>query len=191
MYWQMCGPSTMAVAEWTLTPTLRVAAFSHLNQHGEEVLVETDAKTKLCRHGETSSSIRTWLLAESHAHAAGKPPPPRNSVCDCKRTVGLQNNSVSARLPPPPVSVFDLLSSTANVEIIESDDGCLAYRLGAYNAYLAASGSIYCEHGHKLRTRTHARRPCLLKAPRGTCTCQLALPRRTPHLKLGRTEKVR
>ena len=175
----------MAVAEWTLTPTLRVAAFSHLNQHGEEVLVETDKRTKLCRHGETSSSIRTWLLAESQAHASGKPPPPRNSVCDCKRTVGLQNNSVRTRLPPPPASVFDLLSSAANSEMIETDDGCLAHRLGTFDAYLAASGSIYCVHGHKLCTRTHAKRPCLLKAPQ--CACQLALPRRMPHLKLGRT----
>jgi hypothetical protein len=173
-------------AEWRLTPTLRVAVFSHLNRDGDEVLVETDAKTKLCCHGETGSSIRTWVLAESQACVTGKPLPLRNSVCDCKRTVGLQNNSVRTRLPQPPASVYDLLSSAANVEVVEMEGGCLAYRLGTYKAYLASSGAIYCKHGHELHTRTPAKRPCLLKAPRGTCDCQIVFPRRMPHLKLGR-----
>ena len=47
-------------SKWFVTPSLRVATFSHYNKLGEDVLVETDLKTKLCRHGELSSSIRTW-----------------------------------------------------------------------------------------------------------------------------------
>ena len=82
------GKGRMSV-EWRLMPTMRVAAFSHLNRDGHEIMVESDAKTKLCCHGETSSTIRNWVLAESKARAAGTPPPPRNSVCDCQQTVGL------------------------------------------------------------------------------------------------------
>ena len=172
-------------AEWRLTPTLRVAAFSHLNRDGSEILVETDAKTKLCCHGETSSSIRTWVLAEAKARAAGKQPPSRNSMCDCTQTVGLQNHSVRTRLPPPPSSVYDLLASSATPEAIEVDgEGGPAYRLGPYKAYLAANGAMYCEHGHPLHTRTPAKRPCLLKAQRATCACRIEFPRRMPHLKL-------
>ena len=40
-------------------------SLAHLS--GDEVLVESDGKTKLCRHGETGSSIRTWVLAEARA----------------------------------------------------------------------------------------------------------------------------
>ena len=172
--------------EWRLMPTMRVAAFSHLNRDGHEIMVESDAKTKLCCHGETSSTIRNWVLAESKAHAAGTPPPPRNSVCDCQQTVGLQNHTCCARLPPPPPSVYDLLSTSTGTEAIDVGAGELAYRLGAYDAYVAASGSIYCKHANELRTRTPAKRPCLLRAPNGTCDCQIGFPRRMPHLKLGR-----
>lgn len=170
--------------EWRLTPSLRVATFDHLNRLGGEVLVETDCKTKLCVHGETSSTIRSWLLAEARARAEGREPPARDSVCDCQQTLGLQNNT-RTRPPPPPESVYDLLCLSCTESIDIEGEG-VAYRMGALDAYLAPSGSIFCEHGQPLRTRTHAKRPCLLKAPLKACHCQLKLPRRMPHLKLAK-----
>jgi hypothetical protein len=59
-----------------MTQSLRVATFSHLNKLGEDVLVETDLKTKLCRHGETSSTIRNWLQFEAKARTECQTPPP-------------------------------------------------------------------------------------------------------------------
>ena len=49
----------IAKTQWSVTQSLRVAAFSHRNKQGEPVLVDVDLKTKLCQHGETSSTIRT------------------------------------------------------------------------------------------------------------------------------------
>ena len=63
------------MGKWTLTPSLRVATFSHVNKDGHEVLVESDGRTKLCRHGETAASIRSWALLEARARAKGREPP--------------------------------------------------------------------------------------------------------------------
>ena len=59
----------IAKTQWSVTPSLRVAAFSHRNKIGQPVLVDADLKTKLCQHGETSSTIRTWLQLEAQARA--------------------------------------------------------------------------------------------------------------------------
>ena len=179
--------SSGSMREWVLTPSLRVATFSHLNKHGGEVLVESDGKTKLCCHGEHGSSIRTWLHAESQARAEGRQPPARNSPCDCQTTVGLQN-STQTRPPPPPASVYELLASMDGDSIDVSEQG-KAYCLGAHKAYLSASGMLYCAHSHRLKTRTRAARPCVWTA--GACGCRLVLPRRMPHLyALRRTREV-
>ena len=77
-------------SKWFVTPSLRVATFSHYNKMGEDVLVETDLKTKLCRHGELSSSIRTWVQIEAKARAEGAEPFKRPSTCNCIVTHGLQ-----------------------------------------------------------------------------------------------------
>ena len=58
----------IAKTKWNVTPSLRVAAFSHRNKIGQPVLVDVDLKTKLCKHGETSSTIRTWLWATLGTH---------------------------------------------------------------------------------------------------------------------------
>jgi hypothetical protein len=168
------------MGKWQLTPSLRVAKFSHVNKRGEEVLVESDGKTKLCRHGETGSTIRTWLFMEARARVDGKPPPPRNSTCDCTQTFGLQTTIDTRPLVSPP-SVYDLLTSMGG-EAIPVDSGGKAFRLGVYDAYLDASGSVHCQHGKRLRTRTHALRPCVWATPSGQCDCRVVLPRRMPHL---------
>lgn len=179
------GAATIVMGKWRLTPSLRVATFSHYNKRGDEVLVESDGRTKLCRHGEAGSSIRTWVLAEARARAEGRPPPPRNSPCDCCQTLGLQN-TIDTRPPSPPPSVYDLLATDDGEAIALPQGEGKAYRLGNYNGYLGADGGIYCRHGHRLRTRTHASRPCVLTAPTGVCECRVALPRRMPHLRMAR-----
>ena len=171
------------MGKWKLTPSLRVATFSHVNKDGQEVLVESDGRTKLCRHGETASSIRSWALHEARARAQGREPPPRNSACDCCRTLGLQT-VIDTRPPSPPPSVYDLLACTGGEAIDLPEGGCSggkAYRLGSHDGYLAADGGVYCVHGHRLRTRTRAKRPCVWSAP-GKCKCRVVLPRRQPHL---------
>jgi hypothetical protein len=166
------------MGKWQLTPSLRVATFSHINKGGQEVLVESDGRTKLCRHGETAASIRSWALLEARARARGLTPQPRNSPCDCCRTLGLQT-MVDTRPPSPPPSVYDLLAASDGEAIVVPEGK--AYRLGAHDGYLAANGSVYCVHGHRLQTRTRAKRPCVLTAP-GRCKCRVELPRRRPHL---------
>ena len=49
--------------QWSVTPSLRVAAFSHRNKIGQPVLVDADLKTKLCttpepRVGRRDDAIR-------------------------------------------------------------------------------------------------------------------------------------
>eukprot|EP00966_Prymnesium_polylepis_P067358 1563907-Prymnesium_polylepis.2 len=102
---------------------------------GDEVLVETDMKTKLCRHGETSSTIRNWLQAEAQARSEGKDPPARNSICDCSNVHGL-GNSTCTRPPPPPTSVYDVLeaSDATPLDVGESKP---AYQLGDRDIFLA------------------------------------------------------
>ena len=93
----------IAKTQWSLTPSLRVAAFSHRNKIGQPVLVDADLKTKLCKHGETSSTIRTWLQLEAQARAEGKDPPSRGtSKCDCRSTHGLQNHTDTEPVEPRP-----------------------------------------------------------------------------------------
>ena len=92
----------IAKTQWSVTPSLRVAAFSHRNKIGQPVLVDADLKTKLCKHGETSSTIRTWLQLEAQARAEGKDPPSRGtSKCDCTSTHGLQNHTDTEPVEPP------------------------------------------------------------------------------------------
>ena len=175
------------MGKWQLMPSLRVATFSHVNKDGNEVLVESDGRTKLCRHGETAASIRSWALLEARAGAKGLEPSPRNSPCDCCRTLGLQT-VVDTRPSSPPPSVFDLLAGSDNSEVIEVPDVGKAYRLRPHASFLAADGSMYCIHGHRLRTRTHAKRPCVLA--NGLCKCRVALPRRRPHLVMASATAV-
>ena len=102
----------IAKTQWSVTPSLRVAAFSHRNKIGQPVLVDADLKTKLCKHGETSSTIRTWLQLEAQARAEGKDPPSRGtSKCDCTSTHGLQNHTDTGPVEPP-TCVYDVLASS-------------------------------------------------------------------------------
>ena len=181
-----CLPvSHFEMAEWRLTPSLRVAAFSHYNKHGAEVLVETDQRTKLCVHGETGSTIRNWVQAEARAKAGGCEAPRRPSLCDCTHTHGLQNHTY-ARTPTPPASVYELLAaqSSPRLDIGEAEP---ALQMGALDVYLGADGSLYCAHGHLLDTRSQAHRPCVVRArgPSQTCGCQIHLLRRVPHIPLS------
>ena len=173
------------MTKWVLTPSLRVATFSHLNKLGEEVLVETDLQTKLCRHGETGSTIRTWLQAEARALADGKDPPARNSICDCIHGHGLQNKT-STRPSTPPASVYDVLVS-GEAKPLDIGEPEPAYQLGDRDVFLAASGTLYCSaHKHPLPPLTRAVRPCVFKAEIGKCKCEIRLPKRTPKMSLGR-----
>ena len=98
--------------QWSVTPSLRVAAFSHRNKIGQPVLVDADLKTKLCKHGETSSTIRRWLQLEAQARAEGKDPPSRGtSKCNCTSTHGLQNRTDTGPVEPP-TCVYDVLASS-------------------------------------------------------------------------------
>lgn len=168
---------------WTLTPSLRVATFSHVNTIGEDVLVETDLKTKLCRHGETSTAIRTWVLAEARARAAGLPPPKRASMCDCLHTHGLQNR-IDTRPPTPPTCVYDVLASNGVKEMDIGGDSP-ALQLGDRDVFLTSSGSLYCSHKARMTPITKAVRPFVFRV-NGKCQCELTLPRRAAKVPLGR-----
>jgi len=130
-----------------VTPSLRLATFSHLNKNGDEIFVDSDLQTKLCKHGETGSTIRTWLHAEARARAAGEPPPERPSVCDCTSTHGLQLK-VDTRPPPPPPCVYDALAA-AGVETlaVDGESGPACRLLGGFvgpAARSAASTGVGC-----------------------------------------------
>jgi hypothetical protein len=166
-----------------VTPSLRVATFSHFNKLGEDVLVETDLKTKLCRHGETSSTIRNWIQLEAHARAEGKEPPLRPSPCDCTNTHGLQNSTDTCP-PPPPASVYDVLVDN-EAKALDVGEMEPALQLGDRDVYLAPSGAVYCGHKMRLVPISKAVRPYAFKS-RGTCGCVLTLPRRAPKVGFGR-----
>ena len=171
-------------SKWVVTPSLRVATFSHYNKMGEDVLVETDLKTKLCRHGELSSSIRTWVQIEAKARAEGAEPFRRPSACDCVMTHGLQNQ-ICTRPPSPPPCMYDVLASNEAKELDVGEVGP-ALQLTGRTVYLAPSGTFFCQHKTQLVPITKAARPYMFKAEGGKCHCSLALPRRAAKLPLGR-----
>jgi len=177
---------TIAKTEWHVTPSLRCAAFSHRNKLGNIVLVDVDLKTKLCKHGETSSTIRTWLQLEARAREEGKEPPSRSvSKCDCQNTHGLQNNTDTVPIEPP-TCVYDVLADSEAEQMSVPFQTMPAYRLGDRDAFLSADGSVWCRHGHKLAPLTRAKRPRAFKAERGKCGCEVRLPGRTSCIPLGR-----
>ena len=177
----------IAKTQWNVTPSLRVAAFSHRNKQGEPVLVDVDLKTKLCQHGETSSTIRTWLQLDAQARAEGKDQPSRGtSKCDCTNTHGLQNCTDTGPVEPP-TCVYDVLASSGAEKMTVPGEQEPAYRLGERDAYLSANGDVFCgAHLNKLPPLTKALRPRAFKAKRGTCGCCLTLPGRASIIPLGR-----
>ena len=176
----------IAKTQWSLTPSLRVAAFSHRNKIGQPVLVDADLKTKLCKHGETSSTIRTWLQLEAQARAEGKDPPSRGtSKCNCTSTHGLQNRTDTGPVEPP-TCVYDVLASSGAEERTVPGEQEPAYRLGERYAFLSANGEVFCgAHRNKLPPLTRALRPRAFKAERGKCGCCLILPGRVSTIPLG------
>ena len=170
---------TIAKPKWYVTHSMRVAAFSHRNKLGEPVLVDADLKTKLCQHGETSSTIRTWLQLEARARTEGKEPPSRGiSKCDCTNTHGLQNRTDTAPIEPP-ACVYDVLAESGAEQMSVPGETEPAYRLGDRDAYLDASGTVWCgSHTNKLPPLTRAQRPRAFKAERGKCGCEVTLPGR-------------
>ena len=177
----------IAKTQWNVTPSLRVAAFSHRNKRGDPVLVDVDLKTKLCQHGETSSTIRTWLQLEARARAAGKDPPPRGtSKCDCTSTHGLQNNCDTGPVAPP-ICVYDVLASSDAEKMAVPGEQEPTYRLGERDAFLSINGEVFCSaHFNKLPPLTRALRPRAFKAERGKCACCITLPGRVSTIPLGR-----
>lgn len=173
--------------QWSVTPSLRVAAFSHRNKIGQPVLVDADLKTKLCKHGETSSTIRTWLQLEAQARAEGKDPPSRGtSKCNCTSTHGLQNRTDTGPVEPP-TCVYDVLASSGAEERTVPGEQEPAYRLGERDAFLSVNGEVFCgAHLNKLPPLTRALRPRAFKAERGKCGCCLSLPGRVSTIPLGR-----
>lgn len=176
----------IAKTQWNLTPSLRVAAFSHRNKIGQPVLVDADLKTKLCKHGETSSTIRTWLQLEAQTHAEGRDPPSRGtSKCDCTSTHGLQNRTDTSPVAPP-TCVYDVLAMSDAERITVPGTHMPAYRLGERDAFLSANGEVFCgAHRNKLPPLTKAIRPRAFKAERGKCGCCLFLPGRVTTIPLG------
>jgi len=177
----------IAKTKWNVTPSLRVAAFSHRNKIGQPVLVDVDLKTKLCKHGETSSTIRTWLQLEAKARAEGKDPPSRGaSPCDCTSTHGLQNCCDTGPVEPP-TCVYDVLASSGADKMTVSGEPEPTYRLGERDVFLSARGEVFCgAHRNKLPPLTKALRPRAFKAERGKCGCCLILPGRASTIPLGR-----
>ena len=176
-------------SEWSVTPSLRVATFSHYSKMCEDVLVETDLKTKLCRHGELSSSIRTWVQLEAKARAEGAEPFRRPSACDCIVTHGLQNHT-RTRPPSPPACMYDVLASNEAKALDVGEAQGRALQLSGRPVYLTPSGTFFCQHKNRLAPITKAARPYVFKAERGKCHCSLALPRRAAKLRLGRIIKA-
>ena len=178
----------MTVTKWKLTPTLRVATFSHRNKFGHDILVDT-SKRRICRHGENSSTIRTWLQAEERARKEGKPVPKRNSVCDCQNSHGLQNNT-DTRPPPPPACLFDVLDdSESNQANVGEPEPARRLTVGDNNsAFLSANGQMFCTaHLTKLPPLTRAKHPRAFKAfPDAKCSCAFMLPHRALRIRLGR-----
>ena len=183
----MVAVVTKAKTQWNITQSLRVAAFSHRNKQGEPVLVDVDLKTKLCKHGETSSTIRTWLQLEARARAEGKDPPSRGtSQCDCTSTHGLQNHTDTVPIEPP-TCVYDVLESTNAEKVTVPGEQEPAYRLGEREAFLSVNGEVFCgAHLNKLPPLTKALRPRAFRAERGNCGCCLILPGRVSTIPLGR-----
>ena len=177
----------IAKTQWNVTPSLRVAAFSHRNKIGQPVLVDADLKTKLCKHGETSSTIRTWLQLEAQARAEGKDPPSRGtSKCNCTSTHGLQNRTDTGPVEPP-TSVYDVLASSGAEKRTVPGEQEPAYRLCEHDAFLSINGEVFCgAHRNKLPPLTKATRPRAFKAERGKCGCCLILPGRVSSIPLGR-----
>ena len=170
--------------KWHVTSSLRVAAFSHRNKLGEPVLVDADLKTKLCQHGETSSTIRTWLQIEARARAEGKEPPSRGkSTCNCTNTHGLQNRTDTAPIEPP-VCVYDVLAESDAEQMSVPGETEPAFRLGDRDAFLSANGTVWCAHVNKLPPLTRAQRPRAFKAERGKCGCEVNLPGRVSSIPL-------
>ena len=186
----MVAVVTVAKTKWHVTPSLRCAAFSHRNKLGEMVLVDVDLKTKLCKHGETSSTIRTWLQLEAQARAEGKEPPSRGiSKCDCQNTHGLQNSTDTGPIEPP-ASVYDVLADSDAEQMRVPGETKPVYRLGDRDGFLSADGSVWCKHGNKLPPLTSAKRPRAFKAERGKCGCEVRLPGRVSCIPLGRIAKA-
>ena len=140
-------------------------------------------KTKLCKHGETASTIRTWLHNEARAAAEGVNPPPRNSACDCRHTVGV-GSSVRTCPPVPPTSLYELAASTGGEEVDVGPRGRAVRLSPAYNLFVAADGGLFCEHGKLYSRHTRAKRPRVYRAY-GVCKCRLELPRRSPQCQLA------
>ena len=177
----------IAKTRWNVTPSLRVAAFSHRNKIGQPILVDVDLKTKLCKHGETSSTIRTWLQMEAQARTEGKDQPSRGmSKCDCTNTHGLQNKTDTGPVEPP-VCVYDVLASSDAENVTVPGEQEPAYRLGERDAFLSVNGDVFCgAHLNKLPPLTKALRPRAFRAERGSCGCCLILPGRVSTIPLGR-----
>ena len=165
------------------------------------MLIDWDLKTKLCRHGETGSTIRSWVQQEARARAKGETPPPRSSPCDCTSTEGLKNRT-DTRPSTPPASLYDALAAAPDeyaASAIEVDGQGLAYALPGVTAaaFLAANGDRYCAHHRILRRnrlKPNACRPYTYRvAPRkeqdsgkDECMCRLVLPKRSVSVSLGR-----
>ena len=177
----------IAKTQWNVTHSLRVAAFSHRNKIGQPVLVDVDLRTKLCKHGETSSTIRTWLQIEARARAEGKDPPRRGtSKCDCTNTHGLQNRTDTGPVEPP-ICVYDVLASSDAEKMIVPGEQEPIYRLGERHAFLSVNGDVFCgAHLNMLLPLARALRPRAFKAERGKCGCCLILPGRASTIPLGR-----
>ena len=183
----MVAVVTIAKTQWNITQSLRVAAFSHRNKRGEPVLVDADLKTKLCQHGETSSTIRTWLQLEAQARTEGKDQPSRGtSKCDCDSTHGLQNKTDTGPVEPP-TCVYDVLSLSDADKMAVPGEQEPTYRIGERDAFLSVHGDIFCgAHLNQLPPLTRAVRPRMFKAGRGKCGCSLILPGRVSTIPLGR-----
>ena len=96
-YWTQ---SDVDSGKWIVLPSMRVGRLHHVCE-GRPVFVTT-AGALVCKHGELSSSICSWISTEQRCTQQGEKPPARNSVCDCENSDGL---NWTKEMPRPMVPI--------------------------------------------------------------------------------------
>ena len=95
----------------------------------------------------------------------------------------MQNRTDTAPIEPP-ACVYDVLAESGAEQMSVPGETEPAYRLGDRDAYLDASGTVWCSHINKLPPLTRAERPRAFKAERGKCGCSVTLPGRVSTIPL-------
>ena len=120
----------------------------------------------LCPHGETASTIRSWIAGEKLAAFEGRPLPPRggarewSTTCGCQTTDGMQCSVPESTRPAAPDNLYEFLAGMDGmVKSAIFVRGSRAYRLPyRKGAFLTAKGKVCCAHGSTRRALIERRR---------------------------------